>query len=86
MRKVSSSSSDGGLLHVDFWHISSGKDGLVESSVLDDVKDDLVSLFLLIHSGISPHVRGTNLDSISFGNQCLITCSLLNFLLIHDSA
>ncbi|GJZ25204.1 hypothetical protein Tco_0562663, partial [Tanacetum coccineum] len=41
MRKVSSSSSDGGLLHVDFWHISSGKDGLVESSVLDDVKDDL---------------------------------------------
>nr|GEU55292.1 hypothetical protein [Tanacetum cinerariifolium] len=30
------------LPHVDFWHISRSKDGLVESSVLDDVKDDLL--------------------------------------------
>ncbi|GJT09575.1 hypothetical protein Tco_0856617 [Tanacetum coccineum] len=30
------------LLYVDFWHISRGKKGLVESSVLDYVKDDLV--------------------------------------------
>ncbi|GJY53873.1 hypothetical protein Tco_0445537 [Tanacetum coccineum] len=29
------------MLHVDFWHISKGKEGLIESSVLDDVKDDL---------------------------------------------
>nr|GEU87728.1 hypothetical protein [Tanacetum cinerariifolium] len=29
------------LLHVDFWHISRGKEGLVESSVFDDVKEDL---------------------------------------------
>nr|GEZ46936.1 hypothetical protein [Tanacetum cinerariifolium] len=32
------------LLHVDFWHISRSKEGLVESSVLDDVKDDLEQL------------------------------------------
>ncbi|GKF31739.1 hypothetical protein Tco_0101537, partial [Tanacetum coccineum] len=56
------------LLHAGFWHISKGKEGLVESSVLDDLKDDLVSLFLLSHSGINPHVCGTNLDSVSFGN------------------
>nr|GEW91594.1 hypothetical protein [Tanacetum cinerariifolium] len=44
------------LLHIDFQHISSGKEGLVESSVLDDVKDDLVSLFFLSHKGINPRV------------------------------
>nr|GFB30742.1 hypothetical protein [Tanacetum cinerariifolium] len=52
--------------------------GLIESSVLDDVKDDLVSFFLLSHSGINPHVCGTDLDSVSFGNPCLFTNSLLN--------
>nr|GFA64407.1 hypothetical protein [Tanacetum cinerariifolium] len=40
----------------------------VESSVLDYVKDELVSLFLPSHSGINPHVCGTDLDSVSFGN------------------
>ncbi|GJZ47891.1 hypothetical protein Tco_0601723 [Tanacetum coccineum] len=74
------------LLHVDFLHISSGKEGFVESSVLDDVKDDLVSIFFLSHTGINPYVCGTDLDSVSFGNQCLITYNLLNFLLTHDSA
>nr|GEV67325.1 hypothetical protein [Tanacetum cinerariifolium] len=66
-------------------HISSGKEGLIESSVLDDVKNNLVSLFLLSHSGINPHVCGTDLDSVSFGNPCLFTSSLLNFFLVHDS-
>ncbi|GJX23584.1 hypothetical protein Tco_0228029 [Tanacetum coccineum] len=102
MRKVSSSSSDGGtmnyfplklieigfldlgdceleLLHVDFWHISRGKEGLVESSVLDDVKDDLVSLFLLSHTGINPQVCGTDLDSDT--RRCA-TITLLLLLLL----
>ncbi|GJV89704.1 hypothetical protein Tco_1533642 [Tanacetum coccineum] len=73
------------LLYVDFWHISRGKECLIKSSVLDYVKDDLVSLFLLSHSGINPHVCGTDLDSVSFGNPCLFTSILLNFLLTHDS-
>ncbi|GKC67426.1 hypothetical protein Tco_1100024 [Tanacetum coccineum] len=97
MRKVSSSSLDREigvldlgdcepeLLHVDFWHISRGKEGLVEGSVLDDFKDDLLSLFLLSHSGINPHVCGTELDSFSFRNPCLFTSSLLSYLLILDS-
>ncbi|GJX76294.1 hypothetical protein Tco_0323105 [Tanacetum coccineum] len=74
------------LMHVDFWYISRDKEGLVESSVLDDVKDNLVSLFLLSHSAINPHVCGTDLDSVSFRNPCLFKSSLLNFLLTHDSA
>ncbi|GJS60461.1 hypothetical protein Tco_0655245 [Tanacetum coccineum] len=71
---------------VDFWHIRSPKEGLVESIVLDDVKNDLVSIFLLSRSGINSHVCGTDLDSVSFRNTCLFTSNLLNFLLIHDSA
>nr|GEY88295.1 hypothetical protein [Tanacetum cinerariifolium] len=62
-----------------------GKECLIEISVLDDVKDDFVSLVLLSHSGINPHVCGTDLDSVSFGNQCLFMSNMLNFLLTYDS-
>ncbi|GJU80252.1 hypothetical protein Tco_1282617 [Tanacetum coccineum] len=88
MRNVSSSSSDGGAMNSFTLTLGKirGMEGLVESSVLDDVKDDLVSLFLLSHSGINPLVFGTDLDSVCFWNPCLFTSSLLNFLLIHNPA